>query len=74
MSKAVIKDIKEQRLASIKAVDFFRSKISDSPFKSKISSTLPFRVKFINIGIEGYGPNNPAPIGIAIIGFNNFIL
>jgi hypothetical protein len=74
MSKAVIRDVKDQRLASIKTTDFFKSKVSDSPFRSKISSTLPFRVKFINIGIEGYGPNNPAPIGIAIIGFNNYIL
>jgi hypothetical protein len=74
MSKAVIRDVKDQRLASIKTIDFFKSKVSDSPFRSKISSTLPFRVKFINIGIEGYGPNNPAPIGIAIIGFNNYIL
>jgi hypothetical protein len=37
-------------------------------------SALPFRVKFINIGIESYGPNNPPPIGIAVIGFNNYIL
>jgi hypothetical protein len=36
--------------------------------------TLPFRVKFTNIGIGAYGPNNPAPIGIAIIGLNNYIL
>jgi hypothetical protein len=36
--------------------------------------TLPFRIKLTNIGIEGYGPNNPAPIGIAIIGLNNYIL
>jgi hypothetical protein len=41
---------------------------------SEISSTLPFRVRFTTIGIEGYGPNNPAPIGIAVIGFNNYIL
>jgi hypothetical protein len=39
-----------------------------------VSQDLPFRVKFISIGIESYGPNNPPPIGIAIIGFNNYIL
>ena len=39
-----------------------------------IKEQLPFRVRFINIGIESYGPNNPPPIGIAIIGFNNYIL
>jgi hypothetical protein len=39
-----------------------------------VKQQLPFRVKFINIGIESYGPNNPPPIGIAVIGFNNYIL
>lgn len=42
--------------------------------KTKIQQVLPFRVKFINIGIEGYGPHNVPPIGIAIIGVNNYIL
>lgn len=41
---------------------------------TKVSDFLPFRVRFINIGIQSYGPNNPAPIGIAIIGTNNYIL
>ena len=36
--------------------------------------TLPFRIKITNIGIDSYTPNNPAPIGIAIIGYNNYIL
>jgi len=40
----------------------------------RINEALPFRVRFINIGITGYGPNNPAPIGIAVIGLNNYIL
>jgi hypothetical protein len=35
---------------------------------------LPFRVRFMNVGIDSYGPTNPPPIGIAIIGFNNYIL
>lgn len=40
----------------------------------KINETLPFRVKFKNIRIEGYSSSNPAPIGIAVIGFSNYIL
>ena len=48
--------------------------IEDSQYHSNIESVLPFRVRFENIGFLGYGPNNPAPIGIAIIGFNNYIL
>lgn len=39
-----------------------------------VKQQLPFKIKFINIGIESYGPNNPPPIGIAVIGFNNYIL
>ena len=35
---------------------------------------LPFRVAFENIWIEGYGPGHPAPIGIAIVGYSNYIL
>jgi hypothetical protein len=74
MAKAVIKDIKDQRLVSIKTADSYKSKAYDFPYKAKISYGLPFRVKFINVGVPGYGPNNPAPIGIAIIGLNNYIL
>jgi hypothetical protein len=59
---------------SIKNKDFAISKIKDTRFSSLPKEVLPFRVKFINIGIEGYGPNNPAPIGIAVIGVNNYIL
>lgn len=43
---------------------------------STIMEVLPFRIRFTNIGLEptGYTPINPAPIGIAIVGFNNYIL
>lgn len=44
-------------------------KIAVSP-----KTILPFRVKFTNIDIPGYGPSNVPPIGIAIIGVNNYIL
>lgn len=39
-----------------------------------VATVMPFRVKFTTIDIGGYSPTNPAPIGIAIIGFNNYIL
>lgn len=41
-----------------------------------INQVLPFRIRFTNTVLEstGYGPGNPAPIGIAIIGYNNYIL
>jgi hypothetical protein len=42
--------------------------------KVSIDQTLPFRVKFTSIGIPSYNAANPAPIGIAIVGYNNYIL
>lgn len=36
-------------------------------------SVLPFRVSFQNIQYPGYGPGNPAPIGVAVIGINNYV-
>lgn len=49
-------------------------KISQKQIKVKINETLPFRVKFLPGIISGSSPTNPAPIGIAIIGVNNYIL
>ena len=75
MAKAVILSEKTNRLGKIAQTDYPIAKIKDSGKRlADIRQVLPFRVKFITIGIEGYGPNNPAPIGIAVIGFNNYIL
>jgi hypothetical protein len=74
MAKAVIKDKIDQKLVSIKNARFFRSRVSESNYRSRINYSVPFRVKFINVGIEAYGPNNVPPIGIAVIGLNNYIL
>ena len=49
--------------------------LTDLQHSVSVSTILPFYVKFTTIGIEGgYGPSNPAPIGIAVIGTNNYIL
>lgn len=40
----------------------------------RINQTIPFRVKFTNIMVPGYGPNNVPGIGIQIIGYSNYIL
>lgn len=74
MAKAVIKDVKETRLVSIKTDNVFRAKISESNYRAKVDYSVPFRVKFINIGIPGYNAGDVPPIGIAIIGLNNYIL
>ena len=41
---------------------------------SDFATVMPFRVNFQTIDMGAYSPSNPAPIGIAIIGFNNYIL
>lgn len=75
MATAVIVKTNNGKIARAKAVDYGIAKISYSaPFISKVSHTMPFRVSFTNIQVPGYNVNSPAPIGIAIIGFNNYIL
>jgi len=58
---------------SVKASNFYGAKVVESKRTVKVSQKLPFYVRFENIQV-GYGPSNPAPIGIAVIGFNNYIL
>jgi hypothetical protein len=41
---------------------------------SDFATVMPFRVNFQTVDMGAYSPSNPAPIGIAIIGFNNYIL
>jgi hypothetical protein len=40
---------------------------------SEFATVMPFRVNFQTIDIGGYSPTNIPPIGIAVIGFNNYI-
>jgi len=74
MSKAVISNKTKHITRSIKLADFFNSKIKYKSGNVKISHTLPFKVKFINIGIASYSSSQPAPIGIAVIGVNNYVM
>jgi hypothetical protein len=75
MARAIITNVSDYRLSDISLKNSFKSKISYSkPFTSRIDDVLPFRVKFINIGVPSYNPDFPPPIGIAIIGVNNYIL
>jgi hypothetical protein len=62
----IVKDIKTTGYAEIKLSEY----LNNASFISK----LPFRVKFANIVVPGYSSNNVPPIGIAIIGLNNYIL
>lgn len=75
MARAVISTVRDYRVIDVDNKRYSKAKIIyDRPFRSVINETLPFRVKFINIGIPGYSPTDVPPIGIAIIGVNNYIL
>lgn len=75
MARAVIKESKHSaKIIKETPTANFRRIRPEQRHKAKIIPVLPFRVRFTNIGIEGYGPGNPAPIGIAVIGINNYIL
>lgn len=74
MAKAVIEDIKTGYVKKIFTDSPGNAVIRWSAGRVKINNVVPFRVKFTNIGIPSYGPGNVPPIGIAVIGVNNYIL
>jgi hypothetical protein len=42
--------------------------------KIQVKETLPFKIRIINIGIDGVNPLAPPGIGVQIIGFSNYII
>jgi hypothetical protein len=58
----------------VKTSDYAITTIANPQPTIKVTEVLPFRVKFTTIGIDSYGPGNAPPIGIAVIGINNYIL
>ena len=74
MSLSKVIDYRPIYTTRIKESNFYTAKIVQSKRTVKVSQKLPFYVRFENVKISAYGPSNPAPIGIAVIGFNNYIL
>jgi len=58
----------------VKSYDYSIATVRKSKRYARVDQSLPFRIRLTNINVAAYGPSNPAPIGIAIIGFNNYIL
>jgi hypothetical protein len=73
-NSSTIKPISDNRVVSITTEKTFNSSVSQTKNLASIVSILPFRIKFINVGIMTYSADNPAPIGIAVIGYSNYIL
>jgi hypothetical protein len=74
MAKAVIIDEQKVKTRKLSSKLFPIFNIVRPKRTVLINQTIPFRVKFTNIGIEGYGPNNVPGIGIQVIGYSNYIL
>ena len=62
------------KLKTLKSSNFSIFSIKKSNKVTVIQPVIPFRIKFVNVGIPGYSPSNVPPIGIAVIGINNYIL
>lgn len=74
MASVSIKNKNSKRLKAVNAFSYAVINVAKDNRMVKIDEVLPFRVKFTNIGIPGYNAANPAGIGIAVIGLNNYIL
>lgn len=74
MSRATAKAYDFGVVRRVKQSDYSNSKIIFSFRKVKINNIIPFRVRFSNTDAVTYGPGNAAPIGIAIIGLNNYVM
>jgi hypothetical protein len=74
MASVLIKEDTKRKVKSIAAAAFAISTISQKTGRVTINEVLPFRIRITNIQVPGYSASSPAPIGIAIIGLNNYIL
>jgi hypothetical protein len=48
--------------------------LADLSSQSSVQEISPFRIRFTSIGVSNFPAGSAAPIGIAIIGYNNLIL
>jgi len=71
---AIITEKNKINTRSIDATNFFRSAVEESTRTVKINEVLPFRIRFTEIRVPGYGPNNVPGIGLQIIEYSNYIL
>lgn len=73
--KTIVKVTADQyETSSVKNIRYGSLRPILSLQKTEAKTILPFRVKFTSISIEGFTASRPAPIGIAVIGVNNYIL
>lgn len=75
VAKAVIIDDPKINTVLIENSNYARSTIRYTDNRQiRINEVLPFRIRFTDIKVPGYGPNNIPGIGLQIIGYSNYIL
>jgi hypothetical protein len=75
MASATFVDQSGRNIGSVTTLTYPVSTVNQVNYPElSISEILAFRVQFTTVGIKGYDANNPPPIGIAVIGVNNYIL
>jgi hypothetical protein len=75
MATATITYLSDRRVGPVLSLTYSKASITQVNYsKIQASEILPFRVQFTNTQIRGYDVNNPPPVGVAIIGVNNYIL
>jgi len=73
MATATLSNFKHQT-KYIKPIDHSVKYINTIKPTAKLNYSLPFRVRFNSISIEGYSSSNPPPIPLQVIGYSNWIL
>lgn len=69
----IVKEI-SHNTRSVREKDFGILRLVFDDRQTKAETILPFRIRFSSVDLPGYGRENPPPIGIAIVGLNNYIL
>jgi hypothetical protein len=71
---STVTNLPEGHVKNVYTTNYTIPKATYKKIHAKVDQSLPFRISLFNVGISAYGPSSPAPIGIAVIGFNNYIL
>lgn len=71
---AIITEKDRINTRSIENKNFYRSTVLESTRTVEINQVLPFRIRFTEVRVPGYSPNNVPGIGLQIIEYSNYIL
>lgn len=74
MASVSIAEKSKKKVKKLKAIDYGIINVGKRGWTTVlVEETLPFRVRFTNITIPGYGPANIPGIGVQVIGYSNYI-